>query len=541
MRDRTRRIPGAAQALLVTCLIVGTCWVVACSTDKLAQRAGTLGSEFDPGPRPSDALAELEIVNDQAYHAMYFKHFGVNPTIDTEEEPFSTFSVDVDSASYSLARSYLQRGFLPPEDAIRVEEFVNAFDYGYATPAREVFQLNAEAFPSPNRPGYHVLHLGIQGREIEAAQRKPASLVFVIDVSSSMAMENRLGLVKRSLRMLVRQLQPTDTVGIVVYGSRARVVLTPTSGEHSGRILEAIDELQPDGATNAQEGIELGYEMAGRSFRAGGINRVILCSDGVANIGESTGADSIFAKVEHQAERGITISTVGFGMGNYNDVLMERLAHIGDGNYHYVDREAEARRVFVENLTATLQLIARDVKVQLEFDTESVSRYRLLGYENRRLEREDFDDDAVDAGEVGAGHAVTALYEIKFRRGSGDVGTLRLRYEDPSGGASRIVERRIRSGVLRRDIAAASSPARLSFVVATFAEKLRGSYWVRKVAYEDIESLYRELPAPLRSREDVAELGSLVDAAARLDRRPNKFAEDLPVAGLEFDRVPILQ
>ncbi|MDJ0852778.1 MAG: von Willebrand factor type A domain-containing protein [Myxococcota bacterium] len=539
MRDRRRIGPG--QGLLAACLVVG--FYVGCSSKTetiMIDKQRTTGSEFVPPPGPYDALDELEVVNDQAYHAMYFKHFGVNPTIDTEEERFSTFSVDVDSASYGIARSYIQRGSLPPEDAVRVEEFINAFDYGYAIPSSEIFHLTAEAFPSPNRPGYQVLHLGIQGREIEAANRKPANLVFVIDVSGSMGMENRLGLVKRSLRMLVGQLEATDTVGIVVYGSHARVVLDPTSGESPGRILRAIEELEPEGATNAQEGIELGYEMAARGFRAGGINRVILCSDGVANMGEATGADSIFAKVEHQAERGITISTIGFGMGNYNDVLMERLAHLGDGNYHYVDRSSEARRVFVENLTATLQVIARDVKIQLEFDPEAVSRYRLLGYENRLLEPEDFDDDAVDAGEIGAGHSVTALYEVRFRHRTGDVGTLRLRYKDPSGGPSRLIERRIRSGVVRRDISEASSPARLSFVVATFAEKLRGSYWVRKVRYEDLESLYRELPAALRSREDVAELGSLVDSAARLDDRTNKFANDQPVAGLEFDRVPIL-
>ena len=545
--------------LLALCSTVVLVWELGCSTREAAMSDPSHGApearrhyEIPPGtlahahfdaaePEELEALRNLEIVNDQAYDAMYFQHFGVNPTIDTEEEAFSTFSVDVDTASYSVTRSYLQRGHLPPEDAIRVEEFINAFDYGYRAPDYEVFDLAAEAFPSPTRPGYHVLHLGLEGKQIQARHRKAANLVFVIDVSGSMNMENRLGLVKKSLRMLVGQMDSADTIGIVVYGSRARVVLEPISGAESERVLAAIDSLSPEGATNAQEGIELAYRMASRSFREGGINRVILCSDGVANMGQATGADSIFERVKEEANQGITISAIGFGMGNYNDVLMERLAQIGNGNYYYVDREREARRVFVENLTATLQVIARDVKIQVEFDRSTISRFRLLGYENRLLEREDFEDDNVDAGEIGAGHTVTALYEIKFKRDASDIGTLRVRYKDPEGGSSRLIEREIPSQILRGSFAEASPPTRLSFVVAAFAEKLRGSYWVRKLSYEDLENLYQELPRSLRSREQVEELEGLIASAARLDRRGDKFEGDLPVAGLEFDRVPILR
>jgi len=490
----------------------------------------------------SIGLQGLQVVNDESVPDMYFTHFGVNPTIDTEEEPTSTFSIDVDTASYSLTRAYLSRAELVPEAAVRVEEFVNAFDYAYTPPDSEVFSLHAEAFSSPTRPGYHVLQLGIQGRRVEARDRKPANLVFVIDVSGSMGIENRLGSVKQALRLLVDQLRASDSVGIVVYGNRADVILEPLGASERTTILRAIDSIEPSGSTNAQAGIELGYRMAARNRIPGGINRVILCSDGVANNGISTSADGIFDTVRREAERGVTISTVGFGMGNYNDVLMERLAQIGDGNYAYVDRRAEAERIFVQNLTQTLQVIAKDAKIQVEFDPRSVARFRLLGYENRRLEREDFENDRVDAGEVGAGHAVTALYEIKFREGVGDIGWLRIRYKSPDGGSSRLMEKRIPASVVHRGDEPSSPPSQLAFVAASFAEKLRGSYWVRNVSYEDLSTRYAELPARLRSRDDVKQLGELIEIAKRLDQRPSRFpAEDEPGRVPDFDRVPILE
>ncbi len=514
------------------------------------------------GPEP---FGNLRVVNDQPFPDMYFKHYGVNPTIDTAEEPASTFSVDVDTASYNLARAYLERRALPPEEAIRVEEFINSFDYHYPPPAEEdVFHLQAEAFPSPNRRGYHVLHLGLKGFEVAAEQRPPAHLVFVIDVSGSMDQENRLGLVKESLRLLVDQLgqgddvstprspKGDDTIGIVVYGSRGREVLEPTGLGERRRILEAIDSLRPEGSTNAQEGILLGYRMAARRFDPAHINRVVLCSDGVANNGFTTSADGIFDTVRDQAARGITISTVGFGMGNYNDILMERLAQIGDGNYHYVDHLRAARKIFALDLTATLQVIARDVKIQVVFDPAAVSRYRLLGYENRRLEREDFADDRKDAGEIGAGHAVSALYEIKLTTRPADLGTVRVRYKAPrrtsgdidaqtEGGASTLIEKILPRSIVGRSLASASPPARLSLLAASFAEKLRGSYWVRNLSYGEILALHDGLDHQLAEQPEVRELRSLIVQAERLDGRGDKYAAAGAVSEMDFDHVPILR
>ncbi|MCP4664596.1 MAG: VWA domain-containing protein, partial [bacterium] len=453
------------------------------------------------------------------------------------------FSVDVDTASYAIARAYLQRQALPPEEAIRVEEFVNSFDYGYRAPDGEVFSLNAEAFPSPNRRGYHVLHLGLKGREIAPEDRLPANLVFVIDVSGSMDMENRLGLVKESLLLLVDQLREDDLVGIVVYGDSGRELLEPTGLAQRSRILRAIGRLQPGGSTNAQEGILLGYRMAARNLRKGAINRVILCSDGVANNGISTSAEGIFTTVREQAQRGITISTVGFGMGNFNDVLMERLAQLGDGNYAYVDELREARRIFVAELTGTLQVIARDVKIQVGFDPAAVARFRLLGYENRMLEAEDFADDRKDAGEVGAGHAVTALYEVKFTSAPGrtEFGTVRVRYKEQLGAPSQEIAKALPPSIVRSSLSEATPAARLSLVVASFAEKLRGSYWVRNLTWDQVLDLEAQLDSGLRDRPEVAELRSLIARAAQLDQRPDRFAELVPVAEMDFDHVPVLQ
>ncbi|TSC33899.1 von Willebrand factor type A domain-containing protein [Corallococcus sp. Z5C101001] len=472
---------------------------------------------------------------------MYFKGYGVNPTVDTEEERFSTFSVDTDTASYSLTRAYLERGALPDEQAVRVEEFVNTFDYGYTSAKDAPLSVNVEGFPSPARKGFQVVQIGVKARNVSRAQRKPSHLVFVIDVSSSMDLESRLGLVKRSLRLLVDALDERDRVSLVVYGSEARQVLPPTSATQKALILTAIDTLQPEGSTHAQAGLELGYALAAKHLLEGGINRVILCSDGVANNG-ITQADGIWERVKERAAAGITLSAVGFGMGNYNDVLMERLAQVGEGNYAYVDRLEEARRIFVQNLTGTLQVVAKDVKLQVEFDRKAVSRYRLIGYENRMLTRQQFNDDRVDAGEVGAGHAVTALYEVKLRDpAQPSLGTLRIRYKAPEGGGSKLIEKALLASLLRPAYAQAAPPTRLSYVAAAFAEKLRGSYWARPLTYDALVSLWEELGPPLKARQDVAELGELIRQARTLDRREDRFESISPVRTMDADRVPNLK
>jgi Ca-activated chloride channel family protein len=449
---------------------------------------------------------------------MFFRSYGTNPFVDTEDDPLSTFGLDVDTGSYTLARSYLERGHLPPPEAIRVEEFINFFDYGDPSPRRGEFTMTAEGAPSPwaRGPRYQLLRIGIHGREVPSADRQDATLIFVVDVSGSMARENRIGLVKRALHLLLDQLGPGDRVGLVAYGSRGQVLLEPSRDLLAVR--RAIDRLATGGSTNAEEGLLLGFDLARRYFHSGGINRVILCSDGVANVGR-TGPESILARIAREAEEGIELTTVGFGMGNYNDVLMEQLADQGDGNYAYVDTLEEAQRVFVENLTATLQTIASDAKVQVEFDPRTVSRYRLLGYENRDVADQRFRDDTVDAGEIGAGHAVTALYEIKLAEDAprrGPLGEARLRYRSRATG--RVVEDslEIRRSLLARDWRSASASLRLASVAAEVAEILKGSFWVREA---DVEGLLRRAEAVrLEFRGDPA-VAELVDLVRRVCRK----------------------
>jgi Ca-activated chloride channel homolog len=471
----------------------------------------------------------------------YFEHYGVNPTIETTANPISTFAVDVDTASYVMVRSYLGRAELPPEAAVRVEEVVNYFDYHYEPPEDGDFSLHAEVVPSPQRTGYHVLHLGVKAKEVATESRAAANLVFVIDVSGSMGSGNRLVMVKDALKLLVGQLKADDSVGIVAYGSSARVVLPSTQGSDKTAIEAAIDGLRVEGSTNVEAGLKLGYEEVAKAPMGAAINRVILCSDGVANVG-ATRAEEILASVAQHAARGITISTVGVGMGSYDDKMMEKLADKGNGNYAYIDDLEEARRVFVEHLTGTLQVVAKDVKLQIEFDPAVVARYRLLGYENRGLATEDFHDDTKDAGELGAGHTVTALYEIRLKDPEADdFGTLRVRYKKPRGGASELMERPLPTSLIRSTYAEAAPPTRLSMVAAALAEKLRGSYWVRNLGWDEVREMYDGIPLELRAEPEVAELGRLIDMAAGLDKRGDKFETQLPVAKMDFDRVPVLR
>lgn len=469
--------------------------------------------------------------NDEAFDSMFFRNYGVNPFIATDEDPLSTFAVDVDAGSYTLARRYLGLGQLPPADAVRVEEFVNFFPQDYPKFHNEDFRILIDGAPSPFGSGYHLLRIGLKGREIADRDRKPAQLTFVIDVSGSMSREDRLELVKRALRLLVDELRANDRVGIVVYGSEGRVLLEPVAiggrGSDAGRrrILEAIEQLGPGGSTNAEDGLRLGYEMARRGYRPGTINRLVLCSDGVANVG-ATGPTSILAQVRTEADRGIQLTTIGFGMGNYNDVLMEQLADRGDGNHYYVDGIDEARRVLVENLTGTLQTIAKDAKVQVEFDSTRVLRYRLIGFENRDVADRDFRNDRVDAGEIGGGHEVTALYEVKLapRAARGTIATVRLRYARPEqegAGAPQVreMERTFDIGALSRRFEDAAPRFRLDAAVAEFAELLRGSYWAREGRYSDVLAVARSAATRLRD-EPTAEFVSLVEKAAALKARP---------------------
>jgi len=422
----------------------------------------------------------------------FFQDYGVNPSIDTEDDNLSTFALDVDTGSYTIMRNYLKDGLTVPPDSVRVEEYVNYFDQGYANPPfHQAFNISIDGAPSPftQTERYQMLRVGIQGYQVPDYERKDASLTFVIDVSGSMGMDNRLGLVKRSLELLVEQLDRRDSVSIVVYGTDARVILKPTSGSNKDAILSAIYRLQPEGATNAEAGIRLGYKMAQRAFNPEGINRVILCSDGVANVG-NTEADVILNEIRGHVKEGVTMTTIGFGMDNYNDVLMEQLADNGDGFYAYVDDMREAKRLFIDNLTSTLQTIAMDAKVQVDFNPNVVSRYRLVGFENRAIADEDFRNNSVDAGEIGAGHSVTALYEIKlYPDAYGRVATVNLRWQDPDTRQVTELSKDFDSHQFERRFENASPYFQRSVMVAEYAEILKESYWAEDSSLSDV---YRE-------------------------------------------------
>jgi Ca-activated chloride channel family protein len=515
-------------------------------------------SEAAPSRLPREVIAQrygsvtggTTPPNGEQYELMYFEHAGVNPFIATEEDALSTFAVDVDNASYTVVRNYLNRDALPPRDAVRVEEFVNFFGGDYPAQSGDVFAVHTDGSASRFGAGYHMLRVGLQGMNIDETGRKPATLIFIIDVSGSMNRENRLGTVKKSLRILVDQLGEGDRVGIVTYGSQGRVLLEPADLNRRDEILRAIERLAPGGSTNAVEGLDLAYDLARDHLDRDGINRLILCSDGVANMG-ATRAEEILAKVKHSSSQGISLSTVGFGMGNYNDVLMEKLANQGDGNYHYVDSLDEARRVFKENLTGLLQTIARQVKIQVEFDPEQVQRWRLLGYENRDVADRDFRNDKVDAGEVGAGHQVTALYELKLKDAdpfsdlevedeAAELGTVRVRYQYPAHDRERAekveeIEHAIPANAVTDKFDKAPPAYRLQAVAAEFAEILRGSYWARESSLSDLrdeaESVADALDRGTEQRDKAEELIRLIRKAGQL--REELESRELPAGGEE--------
>ena len=457
--------------------------------------------------------------NGEDVDAMFFKNYGVNPFIDTEDDHLSTFAMDVDTASYTLIRGYLHDGRIPPNDAVRVEEFVNYFKYNYPAPKKDDFAVYSEASPwqfGTDRKNSYLLRLGLKARQISEENRKPAILTFVIDVSGSMSREDRLGLVKKSLRLLIDNLKPDDKIGIAVYQTRGRKVMDHKGLVEKDDILAAIDSLSADGSTNAEEGIRIGYEMAERAYKPGYINRVILCTDGVANEGQ-TGSADILKVIKEKADKGITLSAIGFGMGNYNDVLLEQLGDKGNGHYAYVDTIAEAKRIFEENLTGTLQLIAKDAKIQVDFNPDVVRSYRLVGYENRDVPDEKFRDDKYDGGEVGAGHSVTALYELKlWPEKKGKIATTYVRYKNADTSAVTEFKSEFNSSQLNRSFDDSSKQFRLAATMAEFAEILRSSYWAKGATLEPVLHQAQTLAGEFKGDADVIELVDLVSKAKQL-------------------------
>jgi Ca-activated chloride channel family protein len=443
----------------------------------------------------------------------------INPFIDASVDHLSTFALDVDTASYSRARDALLAGYLPSPDSVRVEEFVNYFHQDYPTPPDVAFAVYADAALSPfHSDGSTLLRIGVQGYVVPDSERKSMVLTFVIDVSGSMGSEGKLEMVKQTLALLAQQLRPSDSVAIVAYSTEAWVVLGMTSGYEYERITNAIYTLSPMNTTNVEAGLRLGYQLAGSSFRADAVNRVILCSDGVANEG-ITNADGILEYVSGYAERGITLTVIGVGMGEYNDVLLERLADRGDGNYAYVDTYEEARRVMVDDLVSTMQVIALNAKIQVDFNADVVVRYRLIGYENRAVADQDFRNDSVDAGEIGAGHSATAIYAVQFRPGaSGRIATLQLRWEDPDSRAVHEINGNFNTWDLSPSFEAASPRYQLSVVVTQFAEILRGSPWASTEQLRMLSQMAYRLTETLPGDEDVRELAHLISLAYSLTR-----------------------
>ena len=450
--------------------------------------------------------------------------------------PVSTFSIDVDRAAYSNVRRFLEMGEMPPKDAVRIEEMINYFNYDYPEPGIKdpPFKLYSEFSECPWNKQRKLLHIGIKGKDIAPKDYVPNNLVFLIDVSGSMKAENKLPLVKKSLKLLATQLREEDNITIVVYSGAAGMVLAPTSGANKERIFNAIDNMEAGGSTAGGAGIRLAYQAAEQVYVKGGNNRIILASDGDFNVG--TSSDGALADlIESKRKSGIFLTVLGFGMGNYKDNKLEILADRGNGNYAYIDTEEEARKVLVEELPGTLFTIAKDVKIQIEFNPKVVKAYRLIGYENRLLQTEDFDDDEVDAGELGAGHTVTALYEIEMAKEDfpkselryqestltnvgfkgRELGYLSLRYKAPDAKDSELVELPIsyKSILLAR----ASKDFHFSAAVASFGLKLRGSSYNKDMTYESIRSLASYALDEERQPYRI-EFLKLVDQAALLDK-----------------------
>ncbi|HET6603784.1 MAG TPA: VWA domain-containing protein [Xanthomonadaceae bacterium] len=444
-----------------------------------------------------------------------YARLDANPVHRVAESPVSTFSIDVDTGSYANVRRMLNAGTLPPADAVRAEEFLNYFDYGYAPPAatQVPFSVTTEIAPAPWAADRHLMLVGIKGYEVPKARIPASNLVFLIDTSGSMQSPDKLELLRAAFKAMAAELRPQDRVAIVAYAGSAGLVLPTTPGSDKAAIMDALDRLQAGGSTNGGAGIELAYLTAAENFIDGGVNRVILATDGDFNVG-TVSVEALKTLVADRRESGIALTTLGFGTGNYNDAMAEQLANIGNGNHAYIDTLAEGRKVLVEEISSTMMTIAKDVKIQVEFNPAVVSEYRLIGYENRLLNREDFDNDKVDAGEIGAGHDVTALYEIVLAgsggerlpplryaaadartaaaggegaaRFGGELAFLRLRYKAPDGDASRLIEQPI---LVSQVASAASERLRFAAAVAAFADALRGGTHIGEFTLQDLSML----------------------------------------------------
>jgi Ca-activated chloride channel family protein len=440
-----------------------------------------------------------------------YNHIVENEFLSSLEKPLSTFSIDVDNASYSNARRYLNNNQMPPKDAVRIEEFVNYFNYDYPQPKSvDPFSINTEISDCPWNQDHKLVHIGLQGKVLSKAEMPASNLVFLLDVSGSMGDYNKLPLLKKAFQLLTQQLREDDRVSIVVYAGASGLVLPPTAGNNKHTIMEALERLNAGGSTAGTAGIQLAYQTAESTFIKNGNNRIILATDGDFNVGTSSTSELV-RLIEKKRKSGVSLSILGFGMGNYKDGRMEQLADNGNGNYAYIDNFEEAKKVFVQEMGGTLHTIAKDVKLQIEFNPAHVKEYRLVGYENRKLKNEDFNNDKKDAGDLGAGHTVTAIYEIiptgaettsankvdalkyqnrsvkRWAKVDPDWMTIKLRYKKPNEDVSKLLEVTAKDNGI--SLQATSNNFRYSAAVASFAMTLRDSKFKGNATYDNISEM----------------------------------------------------
>ncbi|CAN5644161.1 VWA domain-containing protein [soil metagenome] len=461
----------------------------ACGGGSYSRNAESVGS-LPASPSSMAYVAD----GDVAASTEQFTDYGVNGLTDASKDHLSTFAIDVDTASYSITRRYiLQQGSPPPPSAVRVEEFINSFGYDYVRPTATPFAVYSSGAPSPFAKGHSIIRVALQGKSIAPQERKPVHLVYLVDTSGSMSAADKIELAKKSLRLLTDTLHQGDTVALCTYAGSVSLVLPPTGIDDKAKILKGIDNLMAGGSTAMASGIELAYSLASKTHVPGDVSRVIVLSDGDANVGNTSHEDILKTIVKYK-EQGITLSTVGFGSGNYKDTMMEQLADKGDGNYSYIDSETEARRVFGESVDGLLQVIARDVKVQVDFDPKVVKEYRLIGYENRDVADKDFKNDRVDGGEVGAGHSVTALYDVVLQaNAAGATGsplTVHVRAKPPLGG-DKATESEFPMDPKSMVKSFDEAPASFRFVTAVvgFGEILRKSPYAHDFGFAQIQTI----------------------------------------------------
>ena len=478
-----------------------------------AGRYGTIGSGTGHGA--GGMRGRTGAVVDTTANTEGYEHHDANAWTNTASDHLSTFAADVDTASYTLVRRKLLDNTLPSKDAVRVEEMVNYFHYAYPAPATGTpFSVTTDLAPSPFDANRHILRVGVSTQPQAISERRAANLVFLVDVSGSMQGPDRLELAKRSLRILVNTLKDGDSVALVTYAGATRLVLPATGIEHRTQIMAAIDDLSASGSTAMSDGITLAYREAEKGLTNNAISRVIILSDGDANVGE-TDQNAILKTIAGKVKEGVTLSTIGFGVGNYQDARMEQLANKGNGNNFYIDSLSEAKRVFQQQVGATLEVIAKDVKLQVDFDPTRVKRYRLVGYENRDVADKDFRNDKVDAGEIGPGHQVTAIYELELAPGTASPATVRVRHKTTKGIQATEAVFPV-AATPSATFADASADLRFAFAVAAFGDVLRGAKQADGYKLSTIRTIAASAAGSDKER---GELVQLVDKAIALQKR----------------------